>query len=46
MAKLFATEAANHVAYQAAQMHGGDASMRKLPVQHFFRESIARRLPS
>jgi alkylation response protein AidB-like acyl-CoA dehydrogenase len=31
MAKLFATEAANRVAYRAVQMHGGYGYMRELP---------------
>jgi alkylation response protein AidB-like acyl-CoA dehydrogenase len=44
MAKLFATEAANRVAYQPAPMHGGHG--RQLPVERFFPKIIARRLPS
>jgi alkylation response protein AidB-like acyl-CoA dehydrogenase len=38
MAKLFATEAANRVAYQAVQMHGGYGYMRELPVERFYRD--------
>jgi acyl-CoA dehydrogenase len=38
MAKLFATEAANRVAYQAVQMHGGYGYMREFPVERFFRD--------
>ena len=38
MAKLFATEVANRVAYQAVQMHGGYGYMRELPVERFFRD--------
>ena len=38
MAKLFATEAANRVAYRAVQMHGGYGYMRELPVERFFRD--------
>jgi len=38
MAKLFATEVANRVAYQAVQMHGGYGYMRELPVEGFFRD--------
>jgi acyl-CoA dehydrogenase len=38
MAKLYATEAANRVAYQAVQMHGGYGYMRELPVERFFRD--------
>jgi acyl-CoA dehydrogenase len=39
MAKLFATEAANRVAYQAVQMHGGYGYMREFPVEGFFRDA-------
>ena len=38
MAKLFATEAANRVAYQAVQMHGGYGYMRESAVERFFRD--------
>ena len=38
MAKLFATETANRVAYQAVQMHGGYGYMREFPVEGFFRD--------
>ncbi len=38
MAKLFATETANRVAYQAVQMHGGYGYMRESPVEGFFRD--------
>jgi acyl-CoA dehydrogenase len=38
MAKLFATEAANRVAYRAVQMHGGYGYMQELPVERFFRD--------
>jgi acyl-CoA dehydrogenase len=38
MAKLFATEAANRVAYHAVQLHGGYGYMRELPVERFFRD--------
>jgi acyl-CoA dehydrogenase len=38
MAKLFATEVANRVAYQAVQMHGGYGYMREFPVEGFFRD--------
>ena len=37
MAKLFATEVANRVAYQAVQLHGGYGYMREFPVERFFR---------
>ncbi len=38
MAKLFATEAANRVAYEAVQLHGGYGYMREFPVERFFRD--------
>ena len=38
MAKLFATEVANRVAYHAVQMHGGYGYMREFPVERFFRD--------
>jgi acyl-CoA dehydrogenase len=38
MAKLFATEIANRVAYDAVQMHGGYGYMREFPVERFFRD--------
>jgi alkylation response protein AidB-like acyl-CoA dehydrogenase len=38
MAKLFATEAANRVAYHAVQLHGGYGYMREFPVERFFRD--------
>ncbi len=38
MAKLFATEVANRVAYHAVQMHGGYGYMREFPVEGFFRD--------
>ena len=38
MAKLFATEVANRVAYQAVQLHGGYGYIREFPVERFFRD--------
>jgi acyl-CoA dehydrogenase len=38
MAKLFATEVANRVAYQAVQLHGGYGYMSEFPVERFFRD--------
>jgi acyl-CoA dehydrogenase len=38
MAKLFATEVANRVAYQAVQLHGGYGYMAEFPVERFFRD--------
>jgi acyl-CoA dehydrogenase len=39
MAKLFATEVANRVAYHAVQLHGGYGYMREFPVEGFFRDA-------
>ena len=38
MAKLFSTEMANRVRYEAVQMHGGLGYMRELPVERFARD--------
>jgi acyl-CoA dehydrogenase len=38
MAKLFATEVANRVAWEAVQLHGGYGYMREFPVEGFFRD--------
>src|SRR5438067_3356652 len=38
MAKLFATEVANRVAYEAVQLHGGYGYMREFPVEGCFRD--------
>lgn len=38
MAKLFATEAANRVAYEAVQLHGGYGYLRDSPVERFARD--------
>ena len=38
MAKLFASEMANRVSYEAVQMHGGLGYMRELPVERFARD--------
>jgi acyl-CoA dehydrogenase len=38
MAKLYATEVANRVAYHAVQLHGGYGYMREFPVERFFRD--------
>ena len=38
MAKLFATEVANRVAYHAVQLHGGYGYMREFHVEGFFRD--------
>jgi acyl-CoA dehydrogenase len=39
MAKLYATEVANRVAYEAVQLHGGYGYMREFPVERFFRDA-------
>lgn len=38
MAKLFATEAANRIAYDAVQLHGGYGYVRETPVERFARD--------
>ena len=38
MAKLFATEAVNRVAYEAVQLHGGYGYVRETPVERFARD--------
>lgn len=38
MAKLFSTETANRVAYEAVQMHGGMGYMRELPIERLARD--------
>ncbi len=38
MAKLYATEAANRVAYEAVQLHGGYGYIRETPVERFARD--------
>ena len=39
MAKLFASEAANKIAYQALQIHGGYGYSREFPVEHIYRDA-------
>ena len=38
MAKLFATETANKIAYDAVQLHGGYGYIRETPVERFARD--------
>ena len=38
MAKLYATETANRVAYEAVQLHGGYGYVRETPVERFARD--------
>jgi alkylation response protein AidB-like acyl-CoA dehydrogenase len=39
MAKLFASEMANKVAYQALQIHGGYGYIREFPVERYYRDA-------
>ncbi len=39
MAKLFASEVANHVANEAVQIHGGYGYMKEYPVERYFRDA-------
>ncbi|MCI0453576.1 MAG: acyl-CoA dehydrogenase family protein [Candidatus Dadabacteria bacterium] len=39
MTKLFTTEVANRVAYDALQIHGGYGYMREFPVERFYRDA-------
>jgi butyryl-CoA dehydrogenase len=39
MAKVFASEMANHVAYQALQIHGGYGYIRDFPVERYYRDA-------
>ncbi|MBI5598099.1 MAG: acyl-CoA dehydrogenase family protein [Elusimicrobia bacterium] len=39
MAKLFASETANRVAYQAVQIHGGNGYIREFAVERYFRDA-------
>lgn len=39
MAKLYASEMANRVAYQALQIHGGYGYMREFPVERYYRDA-------
>ena len=38
MAKLFASEMANKVAYQALQIHGGYGYTKEFPVERYYRD--------
>jgi alkylation response protein AidB-like acyl-CoA dehydrogenase len=38
MAKLFTTEVANRIAYDALQIHGGYGYMREFPIERFYRD--------
>jgi len=39
MAKLFASQAANQIAYDALQIHGGNGYIREFPVERYFRDA-------
>jgi alkylation response protein AidB-like acyl-CoA dehydrogenase len=39
MAKLFASEAAQHVSWEALQIHGGYGYITEFPVERFFRDA-------
>jgi len=39
MAKVFASEMANKVAYQALQVHGGYGYMKEFPVERYYRDA-------
>ena len=39
MAKLFASEMANRVAYQALQIHGGYGYSKEYPVERYYRDA-------
>jgi alkylation response protein AidB-like acyl-CoA dehydrogenase len=39
MAKLFASEVANHVVNEAVQIHGGYGYMKEYPVERYFRDA-------
>jgi alkylation response protein AidB-like acyl-CoA dehydrogenase len=41
MAKLFASEMANRVAYQAVQIYGGSGYIKDFPVERYFRDARA-----
>ena len=39
MAKVFASEMANQVAYKALQIHGGYGYMKDFPVERYYRDA-------
>jgi alkylation response protein AidB-like acyl-CoA dehydrogenase len=39
MAKVFASEMANRIAYQAVQIHGGYGYVREFPVERYYRDA-------
>ena len=39
MAKLYASEMANKIAYQALQIHGGYGYIKEYPVERYYRDA-------
>ena len=39
MAKLFASESANRIAFDAVQIHGGNGYVREFPVERYYRDA-------
>ena len=39
MAKLYTTEVANQIAYDAGQIYGGYGYMREYPIERFYRDA-------
>jgi alkylation response protein AidB-like acyl-CoA dehydrogenase len=39
MAKLYASEMANRIAYQALQIHGGYGYIKEFPVERYYRDA-------
>ena len=39
MAKLYASEAANYIADEAIQIHGGNGYSKEFPVERYFRDA-------
>jgi alkylation response protein AidB-like acyl-CoA dehydrogenase len=39
MAKVFASEMANKLAYQALQIHGGYGYIKEFPVERYYRDA-------
>ena len=39
MAKLYASETANWIAYQALQIHGGYGYIKEFPIERYYRDA-------
>ncbi len=39
MAKLYASEMANRIAYEALQIHGGYGYIKEFPVERYYRDA-------